>query len=611
MGVFYGAAHVRMSDRDTVCAAAEELALGRGIRCLVGPVLGEWVSVYPSNNGQDQTVGQELARRLNCDVLHLLVHDDDVLIYYLYRKAELADSYWSLPGYFAERDRDAQQAMAGRPESWADLLGDQVGPVRDLLKRETEGGESYVCEVDRLTRLAKLVGITNAVTAYEYLKDGESEGIKGRRQFIEVPQAEIAKQKQTERALAAEIKRKKKELMKQGLFLAEQHKKDCSHPAWCVVEDGFWLYLKVSDPRAPQPMQHFRSQTADIETIDLELPEHAIWDLKSSHSGRYVAVEVRTFGQAKSGVGVYDTAQKCWLWKKAVCARLAGFDSAEKRLLIFDNESAELVNPADGKSVTPPQATHGAVNVALHPNGREVVLNEQTRLVAFDFDDPSRQIAMYPGGKIDFQTRPRIDRILRTLQHGLPQRMASLREQMPTLSDEDLQKKLQTFRDDLLSERIAPPDEANVRVHRMVFSRDGERLYCGTREGLFAYSWDIMKTGGTPSWTFPTVIGEPLANGASPRCARLIVEDERHQAILFAGDDGIVRIADQRTGSVTTLLAPPDDMSVMGLGLTPAADALCVTLLHNSRDSDRKKPDHALWQVWSYAKLREQAGLSM
>ncbi|HEY5060543.1 MAG TPA: hypothetical protein VII52_03355 [Gemmatimonadaceae bacterium] len=79
MGAFYGSIQVRSDERDGVLAVAEKVATGRGVRCLVSPVLNGWVGIYPEHYGQDDTFGAELAGKLAGLVLHMLVHDSDVM----------------------------------------------------------------------------------------------------------------------------------------------------------------------------------------------------------------------------------------------------------------------------------------------------------------------------------------------------------------------------------------------------------------------------------------------------------------------------------------------------------------------------------------------------
>jgi len=64
MGGFYGSVQVRTEQRHKVLQAADAAAKRFGIRLLVGPNLEGWVGVYPENAGQDQAVGEFIAKEV-------------------------------------------------------------------------------------------------------------------------------------------------------------------------------------------------------------------------------------------------------------------------------------------------------------------------------------------------------------------------------------------------------------------------------------------------------------------------------------------------------------------------------------------------------------------
>jgi hypothetical protein len=111
MGGFYGSVQLRTGDHAAVLAAATAVAEAMNIKCLVGPALNGWVGVYPEGNGQDHTVGERLAAAVGGHALHLLVHDDDVLAYWLWHDGKLVDRYWSAPGYFGDARRAEGQSL--------------------------------------------------------------------------------------------------------------------------------------------------------------------------------------------------------------------------------------------------------------------------------------------------------------------------------------------------------------------------------------------------------------------------------------------------------------------------------------------------------------------
>src|SRR4029079_9665024 len=129
--------------------------------CLVAPVLNGWIGIYPENNGQDQTIGQQISQQLPEDpVLHLLVHDDDIFAYWLYRAGMQIDSYWSTPGYFGEENRAQEEKMTGNPETFRPIIGDTVTRLAALLARDA-ALPAFASE--RLAAFARVLNIPNAV----------------------------------------------------------------------------------------------------------------------------------------------------------------------------------------------------------------------------------------------------------------------------------------------------------------------------------------------------------------------------------------------------------------------------------------------------------------
>src|SRR5262245_61415190 len=124
MGAFYGSIHVRSEDRTAVLEAVDKLARRQKTALLVGPVLRGWVGVYPAGNGQDERISGLLAKKLPGDILHLIVHDDDIFTYCYYRDGKVVDRFNSNPDYFAPVSTQARSRLRGRPERLAQLLPD-------------------------------------------------------------------------------------------------------------------------------------------------------------------------------------------------------------------------------------------------------------------------------------------------------------------------------------------------------------------------------------------------------------------------------------------------------------------------------------------------------
>ena len=61
MGGFYGSVQIRGADRREVMGLLEKLSRKLKTRFLLGPVLGDWVGVYPEGGGQDTRIGVQIA----------------------------------------------------------------------------------------------------------------------------------------------------------------------------------------------------------------------------------------------------------------------------------------------------------------------------------------------------------------------------------------------------------------------------------------------------------------------------------------------------------------------------------------------------------------------
>jgi hypothetical protein len=212
MGAFFGSVQVHGCTHAAVIDAAERVANARGIRCLVGPEIEGWVGVYPEHQGQDQRVGEALAAILSGNVLHLLLHDEDVVAYWLWRNSSLLDSYFSRPGYFGDADRAKEETMRGNADAFAPFLPTAASDLPHLLARDVR-----MDAMVRFERLARALRLSNAMTSYEYLKAGETRGVRGWKQFRELPAAAVSAEQAARKALAEARRAKKKD----GLLLAE------------------------------------------------------------------------------------------------------------------------------------------------------------------------------------------------------------------------------------------------------------------------------------------------------------------------------------------------------------------------------------------------------
>ncbi len=188
----YGCVQVKTQERERVLHIATEVARARGIRCLVGPASAGWVGVYSEGYGQDEEFGLGVADKVGGVVMQLMVHDDDVLEYWVWENGKLVDTYCSQPGYFYGEDTgELEQQLSGDSEVLARTCGGTADALREALNQESD---EEVSGVNRLAKLVKILGIRNAVTAYEYLKGQDVDGtiIRQGVQYAEIDGTETA-----------------------------------------------------------------------------------------------------------------------------------------------------------------------------------------------------------------------------------------------------------------------------------------------------------------------------------------------------------------------------------------------------------------------------------
>lgn len=629
MGGHYGSVQVRSENRDRVKAVAEQVAREKQIHILIAPPVNGWIALFPEGNGQDDSVGKAVAEQLDEDVLHLLVHDDDIFAYWFYRDRRLIDSYWSAPGYFGEENRAREEKMAGNPELFRPLMGNKVSELAELLNRDAP----HTFEHERLESFGKLLGMSNAVNAYEYLKEGERTGIKNWKQFIDVPADQIeeeANQKKQERSrIAAERKRLKAE----GLLLQIDERKVDSLPRGCAAGGGFLVAWPAFRTQPGSFLLY--SEPWDVPTpVTLTAPNHATL-LASDSNGRRIAVT------GPQSVSVWDWSHnETW---SPVCEMAesnhphAPAMSADGALLAHASQSTVVVTriaSAERLFTCPIQFRVNAL--AFHPS-REwlVATGEAFGLLAIGEAEPWRNL--YVGGKSNIhlihasilRTKMRaidldeFDRQQQAAMAAAISRLAKLatRSKKSVFSDDqiekmkrDLEKQFAESKQRLvaLKEGHLPPSapQARERVICAGFSRDGRWLWCGTNVGLNVYEWDAVprKAGADmppPKWAF-----DPP--GALPNEIRTqvhaIAEVPGQGAIVFGiGTGGLYEL--ELTNGTAREFMMNDRTIHFGLEFSADGKTLATSTCTTPRvETHRGWRDlRRAWSIWSYARFKKSS----
>jgi hypothetical protein len=625
MGGFYGSIQVRTTDRAAVKAAAELVAGAKKIHCMIGPELNGWVGIYPENNGQDDSFAAEIARQIDADVLHLMVHDDDVLAYWLWRNHELVDSYWSKPGYFGEENREAEEKRRGDPEQFRAIIGDNADRLEVLLERE----ESTTFESERLERFAKLLGIQNAVTAYEYLREGERAGVKGWRQFEEIPAEGETAEKAERRAYRKRLQARKKSLLQSGMLLVDEAR-EIDFPHACAAGDRllvFWSSF-AGNPEG-SPILSYRSPWEIPQPIDIGKLSH-ISGLAADAAGHRVAIggegRLLFFEMGEDGmkriaelpesepfgsIGISsDGRHVVYSSRKQIIARdIETGDSIATAPVIALRET--IFHPS-GDCVITFGPTIGILNLAGEPRWREIHVggkNPASARSAAATDLRNRNINV---DQVISQWRTGImqgaAKIRRTASHS-----AKLRSSFGDLRnlDSEMEKLIVQQKIALIAAkegRTRTPVQPNEPVICAGFSRDGQWLLCGTQRGLCALDWKAVvqltsEAMPAPAWRYSPSV--PLGEDQQLAAVTAVAQENDNDGVVFSTGAGTLYRFDPSSGEVHKLTVLPARSGIYKMLFSGDGKSLGIlgnTLPDPKIPSRRQK---TFWQIWSYTRLLE------
>ncbi len=161
MGSFYVNFVARTKNRDEV----GNLLAGRD--AYISPVLDEVVLFYDREaDAQDWRLIEELARefsdRLATVILATLNHDDDILMYCLFKDGEERDSYNSAPDYF-EGTLPPCDPSGGAAQVLCEAFGSKnIEAVETILRAPGAlSDDGYVFALDRHRDLMEALGMTS------------------------------------------------------------------------------------------------------------------------------------------------------------------------------------------------------------------------------------------------------------------------------------------------------------------------------------------------------------------------------------------------------------------------------------------------------------------
>lgn len=583
MGAYYSSIQVRSTDREAVKRALEEVAKECNKKFLLGPMLDGWVGVYPDELGQERCAAS-LAKRCGGIVLHLIVHHSDIFYYNFFKNGELLNEFSSDPDCFEEVSAEERQRLKAKPEIFRELLSspEDFAEMTRILEQKGRTEESlvedeFVVEEYRMEKFAKLVGIRNTLTSYEYFTQGEYDGLKGWREFIHVPDrsAEKAVKKAAEAALRAE----KQRLQKAGIFCAESippgsKRLRVNGRGDFFFEPGGGVLVRweavLGYPRWPTQWVRLRSPwTSKPESLTSVFGMADPVRPVISASGRWVAIR-------DEGLKLWDTQRQEVVTTLGQHLLPLEFSRDEMLLLCENQGGFHLISLGTRKGIQSIPKGRSNSFQALHPSNKYAVTKPghgQLNIVNLE-SGRFEKIVHFGAGLRWFQSVEDVDE----------------------------------------GRVISPPNMGEVMS--VAFDSDGRWIVFATQIGLRVMAWDALlaatKIAPKPAFSvIPSSSSKPATLPAHEHPDHLddVAVDDAQSRVLFGGMEGTIRYLNLKDGSEGVLLDPPDKSSIVRLGLSPNRETiacLCGPRFEQAQTNER------CWQVqvWNYTGLCRAAGLA-
>jgi hypothetical protein len=662
MGGFYGSVHIRTEDRSPIQAAVEALAKKTKRQFLIGPALGGWVSVYPDGNGQDEATAHVLAASVPAHLIYVLVHDDDVLVYQYFSGGSRIDQFNSSPDYFGAVSEQDQEQSRGDPALLRPLLtaGHSVDELTALLAPNDDNEVTF--ESERLARFAELLGLPNAVTAYEYLMAGETDDIVGWDDFIHVPDRSAEKARHA--ALAKEERAEKAKLRAARILLFEKtgSQRPIETVAWCSAGGGSdFVFTMVSMATGQRrPLFHIGpSWNLDAAALTIELAG-PVQEMCGTSTGRYLAIAYAG-GTWKSEVWDLQQARKVLEIARESHSSCRITISADERAVVTCSDNNIAIDSiADGRRLASFPANANYSIPCSHPSGMAVVGDGSGKLRIFDIAQVrllktlgigkllheaghnQRMVAKLREELLNFDKGP----FREAMEKGL--RSAGKRFNEPPLTNEQGRKALEqagyvfhadgsldvertvdnrlTRQRQQLAEMARNAEEAANRPgiessafrgselpYSLACSGDGRWLCVGTDQALRVFRWEEVLSASdvTPmaASSVPierTIMRSAFGSMTMPSFLTGLTVDDERSCVLFGSGEGIWSLQ-LSSGDTTLLRSIGGGFRVDKLALSTDRTCLGVTVVALP-DAHHSRPGPEAFQVWDYdAHLRGRA----
>jgi WD40 repeat protein len=622
MGAFFGSIQIRTTDRQLVLDALNSI-VKRTHRFLISPPINGWTSVFPNTGGQDEKVSKALAKKLNLVMLHLLVHDDDVFCYWLYRDGKLIDKYNSCPEYFGPVSAAAKRQSQGKPERLGELLDVDGHGTEDL--RTLLAGRKPVFESARLEQFARLCGIEPALalSSYEYLMAGETDDIGNWDDFVHVPDLTDERRQQQEEK--ARITVTKRHLVEEGKLIKELSESvtGCAGTlsVWCLDPQDRALLMCSSSlgESGNVPLRRVGPPwSGELSDTGLNVYEK-VYSMQSSPSGRYLATG-HAAGLWKAVLWDRQTNEAVLEVEHSSAVKPVCFTSDEKYLVTLSEAELIVTDISRQSPISTCRDIRDSRTMAVHPSGDTIVLGDRGAISLVGTDTGTKTKSFLLGEVHDWSAwRAAIaDKVKKQFEQMGPDWIQKQAEQVAqqlgsveggkTVEQiqQDIDNRLQAIMaGEFFQGGEAWTKQGSETVCDLAFTPDGKHLLCATTMGFRIFEWiNVLSSTEESLEPLLSVDSERPSGQMEPLYGYVyaIACDGSKRRALFGGMGGEIRYLDIDSGKSGILVEIPGRPAILKMGL--AADHSClVCSCHPGFPDVRGGQQSPTVQIWDYAKL--------
>ena len=553
------------------------------------------------------------------------------------------DEYHSKPDYFGSVTEEEREKGIAHPDRYQDLflVRADLPKVQELLS--THGEPAFLFEQERMEQFAGFLGISNALSSYDYLQAGERQGIQGWKQFVHIP--DLNSEKEARRAAKAAMAAEKKQLRKAGILLAEIKPPG---PKGAIPPWGCYWSIDSTDAGVVFAWDHIRSSRIIPESLPALYRLKAPWNDQPEEILLKDRKEPGVFAISPSShwlVGEFacpDWKTLVWDWKRKevsfevthspeafglkplpdVHATFA-FGQDEQWLYLMRRQEFNVISLADRKVTLTIEGIVGGRSFAVHPSGDYAVVRFQQEI-----------------GILDLVRGKLIKRLTLLRKMGLKE-LNGISEEViiqlrlsEWLFEPEVRKRLvlsdieieAIFQDSNNLQKINPVArneiEERIRPFRVTtrgvpdhitdisFSPSGNSLFVAC-SGLRVFDWQLVlgTENQMPNAKFEA--DAPYREGTGddfPPFVSAANYDQTRNLILCGSNDGMIQYFDLRTGKAGILLKLFDAFAVWSLKLSNDRKILVCHCVENPNRQNQLKQASFL-QVWNYPALLHAAGI--